>query len=501
MGSPAPGAPPTDQAAACSSPSGAQEWLVKLGAALPSWRGMAQALGLRRLQELIQGTCSLSDQPVWLLGVWYGATDRETGAAGLTPEVEAALLEDFTARLWFTYRREFPAIGNSRLTSDVGWGCTLRSGQMLLAEALMRHAFGRIARPPRGDAEAAEMARVVALFLDGGRYPFSIHSICRVGAPHGVVAGRWLGPWVLCHALQSAVAEAEQRQLAAEQQAQQAAGRKQAPQEHARRRLLVHVLCSPGGGAPSLQPDSLIGIFGGGSAGDGADGSGGSGVDSGGGHSAGCSASAPAAAPDECGTSGEQAEQSQQDGQPEPQPQPEPQQQQQPQDPPPGVLLLIPLTLGVGKINEVYHAQLRDVLTFPQSVGVVGGRPGASLYFVGAQEPGAVLYLDPHEVQEAAQLPRDLGSFSCSVPRLMPLSAVDPSLAIGFYCGAPGELADLCARLEALAARAGNAPILTVDRTGGGGGGGGGGGREAGGGEGGGGAGGEGAGEADWEML
>jgi len=61
---------------------------------------------------------------------------------------------------------------------------------------------------------------------------------------------------------------------------------------------------------------------------------------------------------------------------------------------------LIPLTLGVGKISELYHDQLRTVLMLPQSVGVVGGRPGASLYFVGVQEPAAVAFLDPHEVQE-----------------------------------------------------------------------------------------------------
>lgn len=51
------------------------------------------------------------------------------------------------------------------------------------------------------------------------------------------------------------------------------------------------------------------------------------------------------------------------------------------------------------QVNERYLPQLSSVLSFPQSVGIVGGRPGASLYFVGVQG-GAVLYLDPHEVQE-----------------------------------------------------------------------------------------------------
>lgn len=54
------------------------------------------------------------------------------------------------------------------------------------------------------------------------------------------------------------------------------------------------------------------------------------------------------------------------------------------------------------QVNERYLPQLTSVLTFPQSVGIVGGRPGASLFFVGVQA-GAVLYLDPHEVQEVCE--------------------------------------------------------------------------------------------------
>jgi cysteine protease ATG4 len=48
----------------------------------------------------------------------------------------------------------------------------------------------------------------------------------------------------------------------------------------------------------------------------------------------------------------------------------------------------------------------------------------------------------------------------------MPIAAIDPSLAIGFYCGGPTDLEDLCGRLTALAKDAHNAPLMTVDRGG-----------------------------------
>lgn len=51
------------------------------------------------------------------------------------------------------------------------------------------------------------------------------------------------------------------------------------------------------------------------------------------------------------------------------------------------------------QVDARYICQLRVMLTWRQSIGIVGGRPGASLYFIGFQNEH-VLYLDPHEVQE-----------------------------------------------------------------------------------------------------
>jgi hypothetical protein len=42
--------------------------------------------------------------------------------------------------------------------------------------------------------------------------------------------------------------------------------------------------------------------------------------------------------------------------------------------------------------------------------------------------------MDPHQTQHLAQLPDDIATYFCDTMRLMPLAAIDPSLALGFYC-------------------------------------------------------------------
>ncbi|KAJ8264000.1 hypothetical protein GJAV_G00143960 [Gymnothorax javanicus] len=362
--------------------------------------------------------------PVILLGHSFVLNNED--------EVERFRLA-FVSRLWMTYRREFPQLEGSTLTTDCGWGCMLRSGQMLLAQGLLMHLLpqgwtwldaqqltdvdiellkprspsraggvpvpsfpsarapnsatrgrsnmggGGLKRGPRmaPDTDATHR-RVAAWFGDHPQAPFGVHQLVELGKSSGKKAGDWYGPSIVSHILRKAVSKTSELHNLAVYVAQDCTVYKQD----------VLRLCDP-----SLTEDS--------------------------------SESDPSWK---------------------------------------SVILLVPVRLGGESLNPAYIDCVKNILRLECCIGIIGGKPKHSLFFVGFQDE-QLLYLDPHYCQAVVDVTQEgfpLESFHCSSPRKMNFSRMDPSCTIGFYAKSQKDFESLCSAVSgALSSSKERYPIFT----------------------------------------
>ncbi|XP_009116671.1 cysteine protease ATG4b isoform X1 [Brassica rapa] len=341
---------------------------------------------IKRLQDRVLGPSRIgipsSTSEIWLLGVCYKISESESS------ELAGAFRQDFSSLVLMTYRRGFEAIGDTTYTSDVNWGCMLRSGQMLFAQALL---FQRLGRSWRKDSQPPEeeYLEILELFGDSEASAFSIHNLILAGESYGLAAGSWVGPYAVCRSWEALVRKRREETACS---------------------MAVHIVSGSEdgerGGAPIL-----------------------------------CLEDATKTCLEY--SKGETEWTS--------------------------VLLLVPLVLGLDKVNPRYIPSLIATFTFPQSLGILGGKPGASTYIVGVQEDKG-FYLDPHGVQQVVTVNKetqdvDTSSYHCNTVRYVPLESLDPSLALGFYCRDKDDFDDFCIRATKLAGDSNGAPLFTVTKS------------------------------------
>jgi len=98
------------------------------------------------------------------------------------------------------------------------------------------------------------------------------------------------------------------------------------------------------------------------------------------------------------------------------------------------LLILIPLRLGAESINSLYIPVLKNILSMRTCVGIIGGKPKHSLYFVG-WHCECLIYLDPHYCQDFVDTSKSdfsIRSFHCLMPKLLAFADMDPSCIVGF---------------------------------------------------------------------
>ena len=232
-------------------------------------------------------------------------------------------MQAFSQIIWVTYRYGFEPIEykDKIFTSDTGWGCTIRVGQMLLLNCLKLHFNTNLCSL----LEVIQENLVVA--------PFSLHKIVKYGVKFDKSPGDWYSPSLISHVLQGLT------------------------EEFSGPGLRVQVFMD------SLVYKSMISRSG-------------------------------------------------------------------------STLVLIPLMLGIGDIQEEYYETLKFLLGLRWSVGIIGGIPKSALYIVGYQG-NELLFLDPHLVQPACTSGQDMinkmSTYQCLSPKLLPLASAESSISVGMY--------------------------------------------------------------------
>lgn len=118
---------------------------------------------------------------------------------------------------WWTYRYDFPEI--NCITTDAGWGCMLRSAQMMLSQALRMHFKSRHWKPDPSTSKAREDDFVASLMTWFADFPsrtesvYSLHNMCAAGvAKYEMLPGDWYGPGTACYVMRDLVVLHQQKQ-------------------------------------------------------------------------------------------------------------------------------------------------------------------------------------------------------------------------------------------------------------------------------------------------
>ncbi|KAL4805237.1 hypothetical protein BDV18DRAFT_16646 [Aspergillus unguis] len=346
--------------------------------------------------------------PIWCLGTRYPRLETkvetqtpaesthsdkrqpDTPSTSIIGWPEPFLL-DFESKIWMTYRSNFTPIPKDKsrdatpsltlgvrlrsqlietqgFTTDTGWGCMIRSGQSLLANAMSVLLLGR--RWRRGEGFKEEVP-ILSLFADVPEAPFSIHNFVKHGAEFcGKHPGEWFGPTATARCIQGLSANYSQSTLQ------------------------VYIADDNS----DVYQDKFMSV-----------------------------------SMDEQGNLRP-------------------------------TLILLGLRLGIDRVTAVYWSGLKAVLQMPQSVGIAGGRPSASHYFVGVQG-SHFFYLDPHNTRNALKhgdpnsyTQEEVDTYHTRRLRRLDIKDMDPSMLIGFLIKDLSDWEDWKARVTSVEGK----PIINI---------------------------------------
>lgn len=96
------------------------------------------------------------------------------------------------------------------------------------------------------------------------------------------------------------------------------------------------------------------------------------------------------------------------------------------------VLVIVGVMFGDKSIEKEYFPGIKRFMKLPSFVGMVGGKPKNAYYFCGHQDKAdqsvnKLIFLDPHIIRSSSE------PYSCTEPRVLEMSQLDPCLSFGFF--------------------------------------------------------------------
>ena len=117
------------------------------------------------------------------------------------------------------------------------------------------------------------------------------------------------------------------------------------------------------------------------------------------------------------------------------------------------VLIIVNTRLGLKKIPEEWYNGIINIFKIPQMVGIIGGKGKFGLYFVGAQKDNLIL-LDPHLSQETVnseeEIMQNRETFRWKYIRTIKIKKVDPWIGVGFIIRSHKDFQEVTSRIEEL---------------------------------------------------
>ena len=102
------------------------------------------------------------------------------------------------------------------------------------------------------------------------------------------------------------------------------------------------------------------------------------------------------------------------------------------------LILLIPIRLGIDKIDQKYFSHIYMLFTCKYFNGLLGGKHRSAYYIIGIDSDLVVYYMDPHYLQDVDSI-----TFECPNIHKCKLSDIDPNITISFCVTKLEELKEI----------------------------------------------------------